>query len=444
MPACRKSHTQNLTTSVHSTTSAQVVAESKRISDIMAICRGEHPDIQATAVVEGWSAAECELEILRSLRPSSPVIHTPASTSPMKVFEAAALMAAGLGTRRLEAMYDAPTLEAADKFRGIGIQEFCERAAGRQLPRFKRDSAGWLQAAFSSTSLPNILGNVANKLLLEGYNHVEDVWRQICKVASVSDFKEHSRYRMLGNFTFEKIGADGEFKHGKLEEMKHTQRADTHGIMFALTRQMIIDDDMGAFTDIPRLIGIGAGEAIADMVWKLLLSNPGGFFSAANKNYAEGADTALSVDALTAAEILFGEQTKPNGRPLSVVPKTLLVPVALKTTAEQLIGSMDLNETTTENEAKPGANPHTNKFDVVSSSYLSNATFDGASSKAWYLFADPNRLTTLEVAFLNGVDKPTVETTDADFNTLGIQFRGFIDFGVKEQDHRGAVKFKGE
>jgi hypothetical protein len=38
----------------------------------------------------------------------------------------------------------------------------------------------------------------------------------------------------------------------------------------------------------------------------------------------------------------------------------------------------------------------------------------------------------------------TVEKTDADFNTSVIQFRGYIDFGVREQDYRGAVKIKGE
>ena len=28
--------------------------------------------------------------------------------------------------------------------------------------------------------------------------------------------------------------------------------------------------------------------------------------------------------------------------------------------------------------------------------------------------------------------------------TLGIQFRGYIDFGVREQDYRGALRMKGE
>ena len=427
----------------------QMAAETRRIEAVRKACGGEYADIEAKAIEGGWDATKAELHVLRASRPNVPAVTTqPRNTSP-KVFEAAAMMASGVSGTQIEAAYDEPVLEAADKLRGVGIQEFCELACGQQLPRFRRDATGWLQAAFSTAALPGILSNIANKMLLEGYNYIEDAWRRICKIASVNDFKEHSRYRMTGAFKFQQVGPDGELKHGQIDEQKFGQKADTHGIMFALTRQMIINDDMGAFTDIPRQIGMGAAEAIADAVWGLLLGNPvqadsKTFFHADHKNYATGAETALTVDGLTAAEVMFGEQTKPNGRPLGIPASIMLVPTALKVVAEMLMKSLQLNETTTANKGKPATNPHTGKFEVVSSTYLSNATFTGASSKAWYLQADPNRLPALEVAFLNGVDRPTVEKTDADFNTLGIQFRGFIDFGVREQDYRGAIKMKGE
>jgi phage major head subunit gpT-like protein len=427
----------------------QMAAETRRVEAIRKLCRGKHPDIEAQAIEEGWDETKVELHVLRASRPQVPAVTSrPRNTGP-QVFEAVALMAAGCPMATIEAAYAEPILEAADKLRGVGIQEFCELASGQQLPRYRRDASGWLQAAFSTASLPNILSNIANKMLLEGYNYIEDSWRKIAKVASVNDFKEHSRYRMTGSFKFEQVGPDGELKHGKLDEQKYGQKADTHGIMFALTRQMIINDDMGAFTDIPRQIGMGAAESIADAVWGLWLSNPTqadgkAFFSAEHKNYSEGADTALSVDSLTAAEVLFGEQTKPNGRPLGIPASILLVPTALKVPAELLMKSLLLNETTTANKGKPNTNPHVGKYEVVSSVYLSNSSFTGYSSKAWYLQADPNRLPAIEVAFLNGVDRPTVEKTDADFNTLGVQFRGYIDFGVREQDYRGALKMKGE
>ncbi len=211
----------------------RMAAETRRVEAIRKLCGGKHPDLEARAIEEGWDETKVELHVLRASRPQVPAVASrPRNTGP-QVFEAVALMAAGCPMSRIEAIYAEPILEAADKLRGVGIQEFCELASGQQLPRYRRDASGWLQAAFSTASLPGILSNIANKMLLEGYNYVEDAWRRIAKVASVNDFKEHTRYRMTGSFEFQKVGPDGELKHGKLDEQKYGQRADTHGIMFA-------------------------------------------------------------------------------------------------------------------------------------------------------------------------------------------------------------------
>ena len=49
------------------------------------------------------------------------------------------------------------------------------------------------------------------------------------------------------------------------------------------------------------------------------------------------------------------------------------------------------------------------RFQSQDRPYLSSKAFTGNSASAWYLFADPLRLTAIEVAFLNGHDCPTVE-----------------------------------
>ncbi|MEX1016022.1 MAG: Mu-like prophage major head subunit gpT family protein [Phycisphaeraceae bacterium] len=424
---------------------AEAAAESKRIAGIRDVCAGKHNDIEAKAIEEGWDTTRTELEVLRASRPQAPMAGIGHDRQPDRnALVATACMAGGMGEERLLAGFGEQTLDKVDRLAGLGFQEFCELAAGQRLPRYHGDASGWLQAAFSTMTLPGILSNVANKMLLDGFNYVEDAWRRICKIGSVRDFKQHTRYRLTGDMKYQKVGPDGELKHGELGEESFTQQAETHGLMFSLTRTDIINDDLGAFAAVPQMLGMGAAEAIAEAVFSLLLSNPGSFFSANNNNLKIGADTALSIDSLTAAEQMFLEQTKPNGRPLAVSPSVLLVPPALNVLAHQLMNATQVNETTTTNKAKPANNPHAGKYGVVNSAYLSNATFTGNSNKAWYLLADPNRLPALEVAFLNGRQRPTVERADADFNTLGVQFRGYIDFGVKEQDHRGAVKMKGE
>ncbi|MEO0512975.1 MAG: hypothetical protein AAF108_08780, partial [Planctomycetota bacterium] len=90
------------------------------------------------------------------------------------------------------------------------------------------------------------------------------------------------------------------------------------------------------------------------------------------------------------------------------------------------------------------SNPHQGKFRVEVSRYLSNAAYTGNSSKAWYLLAGAEDLPVIEVAFLNGQEAPTIETAEQSFNRLGIQMRGYHDFGVALQDPRGGVKAKGE
>ena len=103
----------------------------------------------------------------------------------------------------------------------------------------------------------------------------------------------------------------------------------------------------------------------------------------------------------------------------------------------------EVRDTTSSTKYTTG-NPHAGKWRVVRSSYLSNSAMAGAySTTAWYLLANPQNLAFIEACFLNGNQSPTVESADADFNTLGIQMRGYHDFGVAKQEYRAAFKSKG-
>lgn len=120
-----------------------------------------------------------------------------------------------------------------------------------------------------------------------------------------------------------------------------------------------------------------------------------------------------------------------------------LVPTALSAMATQLQKSLEIRDNTS-GAKYPIANPHQGKFRAEVSRYLANSSYTGYSAKAWYLLADPNDLPVIEVAFLNGQESPTIESAEADFNVLGVQLRGYHDFGVNLQETRGGVKVKGE
>jgi phage major head subunit gpT-like protein len=212
--------------------------------------------------------------------------------------------------------------------------------------------------------------------------------------------------------------------------------------MMAVDRRDIINDDLGAITTVPRKLGRGSGLKINDVFWAIFLNNSA-FFTVGNKNFLSGTDTVLSIDGLTKAEVAYYDLVDSDGKPIGTMPAIMLVPTALSAMGSQLYKSVEMRDGTA-NARVPITNPHVGKFRVEVSRYLANALYTGNSSKAWYLITDPNDLPLIEVAFLNGQEAPTIETAEADFNVLGVQMRGYHDFGVALQDPRAAIKCEGE
>jgi hypothetical protein len=430
---------------------ASAAAEALRIEAIEKVA-GSSAGIRAKAIAEGWDATRAELEVLRAER-AQPVpagIVRNAATGDAKVIEAAIAKAGNLPN--IEKAYKPETLEAADEaFKVVSLQEVLVQAANRNgwHGSVRGDMRGMLQAAFSTNSIAGVLSNLANKFLLAGYTAVDQAWRAVSSVRNVSDFKTANIYRLTASAEFAKVENGGEITHGTLGEQVFTNKADTYARMLAITRQDIINDDLGAITTVPQQLGRGAGLALNRVFWTTFLAEhtSGKTLFPTNKskgNFIDGATaSAVSVAGLTTAEQAFLNQTDPGGFPLGIMPQVWLVPTKFYATAVGIMASLEVRETGSTDKAYTVANPHAGKFQVVTSPYLSNSAMGGAHSvDFWYLLANPAELSFIEVAFLNGIQVPTVEEAEADFNTLGIQMRGYMDFGVSTMEHRAAVKSK--
>lgn len=426
--------------------------EAERIAAIYDVCK-DNPKIQAQAIREGWTKDKAELEVLRASRPQAPAINTGAG----QVGLTAEVMTAGLlqATRAKTDGIDAKVLEAAHKrWKGrLGLQELLLEAAqanGYTGRSFRADPRGVLEAAFSVSDITGILSNVANKALLQGYMGVDSAWRSIAAIRPVVDFKTVTSYRLTGANQYEKVAPTGEIKHGTLGELSYTNKADTYGLMLGISRTDLINDDLGALSNVPTMIGRGAAIKLNEIFWTAFMDNSS-FFASGNSNYLSGVtvgtnDSRLNIEGLTRAEQKFMDQTDADSKPLGIKPAVLLVPSSLMATGRQLMNSVEIRDQAalTSGGVQYGVNnPFAGMFQLVGTPYLNNSTFSGYSAVAWYLLANPMDIATVEVAFLNGVEVPTVETADADFNTLGIQMRGYHDFGVTKQDFRGGVKSKG-
>ena len=313
-------------------------------------------------------------------------------------------------------------------------------------------SSGW-----STVVLPGILGRLANKAMLAAYAEADNggVALQICSTTSTRDFKKFSRYRMTESGVFEIVaGGTGEIKHGHLTEETYENKVETYGKMLSLTRQMMRNDDLDAFMQIPRMIGRMARHALEQSVITTLVNAPTAagagtteFFHSAARgnqepNYLVGADSGLSLEALGPAYELFLNQVDADGKPIMIDPSLLLCTNADIITARKLYSDTQYRFTTSDTSELIN-NQWAGMFSPVKSSYLHRL---GATPSAtqWYLLSNPTTdVSGIQIAFLDGQQTPTINSAETSFNTLGMQMRGYFDFGVALQDPRAIVKVKG-
>lgn len=441
--------------------------ELKRMAIIAKVCQG-YPSIEAQALEKGWTVDKTRLEVLRASRPSAPSTRQGGGRDRSKVIEAALLLTAGTPEDKVGKHFDQQTMNQAMErdMRGVSLHFLMDSVIEASGDHFRgnRKSEAFIKAAmraermiransgFTTLSLGTILENVAHKALIASYEAVETIWQEFCGIRTHNDFKVHSRYRLDAQGAFRKVGPDGELKHVGMSDAKYSNQLETFGAIISLTRQMKYNDDLGAFLEIPRMLGEMGALAVEEAFVVLVLANTGNFFHADNRNLASG---AFSIAGLSALEQKFRDQIGPNGKPVLVSPTKLLVPTTLKVEADNVYEETMVNETTTTDKAKPARNPHKGKYKPYTSPYLNNTAIrvldgkdqptaiSGQSATAYYLFADPASRAAFGMSFLNGQQTPIVETSDSDFNTLGDQWRAYFDFGVGQEDPTFAAKSSG-
>ena len=370
---------------------------------------------------------------VRAERPKAPAAHVvdASAAHDPRVIEAALCLNGGLGN--VEKVFDQKTLEAADRRRGsTSLQEVlveAARANGYHGPA--RISAGnvreVLASGFATHSISNVLAATYGKFLLQGYTAVEAAWDQIASIRSVSDYKTVTGVRLNGGFDFEDVGPSGELKSADASDETRTIKAKLTGRMSSITMVDIVNDDLGALTQVPARLGRGAAVKLNKDFWTEFQASNSSFYRAESA----AAGNALAISSLRTAVSSYRKLTDPDGNPLGITPQLLLVPPELEMTAEELMGSSVL--ITGENATRGNVNVFAGRFRVVSSAYLTSGT-------TWWLMANPAELPAMEVAFLNGQRLPTVQQAEADFNQLGIQVRGHFSYGVAKAEARGAYR----
>lgn len=421
----------------------QVIAAQKQrvtgIKDLFAMFGGRHQELQASCIEDiDCTVDQAKDKLLVMLgKDASPSnkngnnahIHAGNGNFTGDGIRQALMARAGYEDRQNDNVYNGMTL------REYARMSLTERGVG--VAAYNPMQMVGLAMTHTTSDFGNILLDVANKSLLQGWEESQETFEAWTKKGQLSDFKTAHRVGLGGFPSLRKVREGAEYKYVTTTDNSETIALATYGEIFSITRQAIINDDLNQLTDVPMKMGRAAKATIGDLVYAVLTSNPKlsdgkALFSSDHKNLATG---AIDVTNLDAGRQLMRVQKEPTtGRTLNIRPAFLLVPTALETVANQTIKSASVKGA----DVNAGIiNPIQNFATVIGEPRL-----DDNSTKSWYLAAAQG-MDTIEVAYLNGVELPYIDQQEG-FSSDGIATKVRIDAGVAPLDYRGLVKSSGQ
>ncbi|MBR0670733.1 terminase [Roseomonas soli] len=395
--------------------------------------------IRAEAISTGWTGDQARRALFDALvaqgpRPSVPARPEtgPGHDDPAQILDA---MAEALAARAM-AGYQPQGAGRHAEFMGWRpsdmLRELLARRGDRNPPRNPTLLA---ERAFHTTSdFPALLSAAANKMLLAAYQPAQPTYRQIFLRRDFRDFKPH-RHLRVGDFpTLLPLLENGEIQAGTMSESQEIVLLQTFARRIRVTRPMLVNDDLGAFTDFAAAIGRRVAEFENATAYNLLNSANGDgptlttgsapvFATGAARANKASTGTVLDTSTIGAGRTAIMKQRTLDGLPISMgQTMRLLVGPNLELAARQATVVVQASEIGKAN---------------VFAGFVQPVIEPLIQANRWYLFSDPGAAPVYVYGYLNGAEGPQV-TTGPVQGADGIEVSVIFDFGVGAIDWRGA------
>ena len=340
---------------------------------------------------------------------------------------------------------DQPKNPQARAFLGMTIMEMAAECIGYKFRGVVRQAQALdiIARAWHSTSdFPAILENALNKTLLARYAVAMPTYRMVAAERTFQDFRPHPQVR-AGDFPQPKpVLETGELRYGTAGESKEVVSVAPYGIVFAISRQVMVNDDMGAIDQILGSTGDGILRFENTTFFTMMLANAqagpvllqdtknvfmNGALGTGHNNYADTfahGGGPPSITTLSDGRAKLGGMQSIDGQFLNVQASIILTGLANQTPAEQMVTQITPNQV-------GSVNPFTNRLAVGTEAQIPGLT--------WYMFASPQVLPCFVYGFLAGAGGPRVRT-DEPFGVQGVRVSLEHDFGVGAIDYRGCYQ----
>lgn len=284
-------------------------------------------------------------------------------------------------------------------------------------------------AGHTTSDFAYALSGAVNTVLRRAYTAAPGGLKQVARPITIADFRAQTHVSLSGFSALEKVNEHGEFKRGTIHDGGESVQLATYGKVFSITRQALVNDNIGAFADLPRRLGLAASQFEAEQLAALVVANPvmsdgkTVFHSGHGNLAASGA--APDETTLSAARLALRTQRDEANQLIGLAPKFLIVGPELETGAEKLMAAITAATT-----------------DDVQPVRLSIIVEPRITGKAWHVSADPVVADGLVYAHLAGEPGPQLETRQG-FDVDGMEFKVRLDFGAAFIDWRSWFKNPG-
>lgn len=318
--------------------------------------------------------------------------------------------------------------DSARQFVGMSLKEIAADALTRSGTSTRGMGADEVfSRALGTSDFPLVVSNAMGKVSAQAYQEAETPLKKVAKKRVLPNFKESTSIRLGELGQLQPLSEHGEFTATSRAESGEKLQLGTFGRRIDVSRKLLIDDDLGLLGDMASALGQAAAQTEASLLVNLLTSNPllsdgGAVFSTARKN--------LTTDALSTATLDLARATIRSAKgldgktPIAATPRYLVVGIGNETAAEVLLTQI--------NAARlDDVNPMAGKFQLLVEPRITNGTF--------YVLADPAKLASLQMAYLASAQGVQIQRQES-WDTLGISYRAWLDFGAGWLDYRGAFK----
>lgn len=434
-PSARLRHQEESPMPEATETVSPDVAEQTRRRDIRALVRTAGLDAQVAddLIDAGADMTRAKAEIFDAVqdrRRAAPIIrsHAPANDDPATIIrrqsDALAFRMGGGGEPAADVR---PFLNLS--LRDMAVDSLTR--AGVSTRGMSADEVFTRAGEHTTSDFALTVSNAMNKVALDTYRAAESPLKTLCRQRTLPNFKDATSIRLGEMGRLEELAESGEITHTSRAESGETMRLKTFARGVTVSRKLMIDDDLGLLGDMTAALGEAAAQTEADILVALLTGNPNladgtAVFHASRGNI--GTADGPSVASLTESRLAMRTRKGLDGATIiAAAPRYVLVPATLETDAEQVLASIQPSTV-------DDVNPFGGKLSLLVEPRLPGAT--------WYVFADPARLAAMQYAYLSSAQGVQIQRTEA-WDTLGMKFRAFLDFGAGWLDWRGAHRIPG-